>query len=257
MFGIELPPRALEILANVERYFGKSVQETVVEKWEHPSRSIEDVGQSTVTDDGTPVIRIDISVDSGPVERKKATIVHELMHLKQRTEGFPNIAFSGQTEFMDEYGGDFITLKEGMWTPILHYIFNPEIDQMGLDSSLENTKNFNEVRQRPVTGNESSLGLTLYYFRAAIELKNPQMLSEMKAWYIHNKWNGPLMAAERIAAVILTLKPRTPDEALTAMLECANSLLEGFAKLSILSREIITRGSYRQPLITYRVDRLK
>lgn len=82
MFGVKLRPSGVDLLGEVEKFYGKPVHEE--------ERQLAGFhGQTRVDADGTPVLILNRSTG-----KKEESIVHELFHLRMIGEGSPTIAFS-------------------------------------------------------------------------------------------------------------------------------------------------------------------
>jgi len=87
LFGVQLPDKVSAILAEVEQLFGNSVRE----EWLSPDHPMS--GNSTVAEDGTPIIQINPGHG-----RTQDVILHELYHFKLRNSGYPVLLWLFPTE---------------------------------------------------------------------------------------------------------------------------------------------------------------
>lgn len=190
---------------------------------------------------------------SRPGDGKRAleeTIVHELFHLKLIAEGFPAIKF----EVAWEAPPDETVLKANkeaednirdfLYDPIVHWTFYPRIREMGMDPGNVRKANFHTRRQEDnVKGLEEDYSRAEYFFAAAMEYGDPQLLEELASWFRSKGWNHSFMQGMNLAMVVERLNPQTPEAAITALLGCLSYLHGGKTRFGPPRWERVRRGS--------------
>ena len=207
MFGIELSPPAKALLQEVEQSFGKPVLEHIERNWE-PSH----YGESSVAEDGSPTVTI--NAHTGKTE---ATIVHELFHLKLRASGFPVLAFEfppGRNTRENRHYVRWIGFH--LRDPIQHSIFYSEMRSLGVDPDAELKSEFERALQ-----NDDFLGLhpatkdhalSLYYLKAVLQLKDPEMHKRIERWYKRKGWRRSLSVGKKLVEVVIGENPTNPKQ---------------------------------------------
>jgi hypothetical protein len=248
MFGIELSPPAQQLLREVEAAYGESVLEKEVDTWEASH-----YGESSVTSDGTPAVTINTSTG-----RTEATIVHELLHLKLRAEGFPILAFEFPAGKNTQANREYMAwIGFHLRDPIQHWIFYPQIRDIGIDPDAELKAEFEAALER---GNFVNLNaatkreaLTLYYLKAALQLNDPDMVNRIVRWYKKKEWKKSLILGEKLVQVVLNSRPQTPKEEISVFLQCLNLLLRGAAKFELAEWKTETWGTFNQTLAIIKI----
>jgi hypothetical protein len=249
MFGIELSAPAEELLRDVESAYGKPVSEIEENTWE-PSR----YGQSIVKPDGTPTITINSSTG-----RTEATIVHELLHLKLRAEGFPILGYEFPADTNTTANKEYmIWIGAHLRDPIQHWIFYPRMQDLGVDPDMELRIEFEAALERGYFLNlnaaTKSVALTLYYLKAALQLNDPKMLNRIVRWYKKRDWKKPLSLGEQLVQVVLDSNPQTPREEIAVFLRCLNLLQKGAAKFELSDWNTQTLGTFDQSIAIIKIS---
>ncbi len=123
-FGLELSPQTLKLWNEVEEYYGKAIQERTLDFTKSG------YGQSGIDADGTPWISL------SPPGRSEEKVIHELMHLKLKSLGFPAVYFVSPNVSPEFLGWATLTIKDS----IEHWIFYPAIRKMGFKPDPEMAK---------------------------------------------------------------------------------------------------------------------
>jgi len=247
LFGIMLRPSSSVLLETVERLYGKPVREEETDKFP-PGK----FGESTVDEEGTPVIIINSS--RGRTERN---IIHELYHLRLRAEGSPILTghFAGVRSSRESrqllsslipYFHDFIQ----------HWIFYPEMRKMGLDPAADIKSDYERILgvDKFQTLNESDVkGLALEYWKTALELDDPELLGRIGKWYERKGWGSSLAKGKQLKEIVESASPRQADEEVDALLRCLNAFYEGEYKFELEARDKEMHGKFLQRIAVIRI----
>jgi hypothetical protein len=241
-FGVVLGLEAEKLWHEVEAGYGRSV------RTERP-RELEANAEAVVRDDGTPVIRIRESV--APTEVR---IAHELLHLQMVSEGF---AYSIEPRFnagsvTPENLALFRRTAEVVHNGVLHWMFYPKLRSMGMNPSEEFSGQLTEtffVRAATLTEQD----LALDFFKASVEIDNPEIPERLAANYLARGWQGPLDTGRAMAELVTTSRPDSPQRELDVFLACMNRLFKETAAFSVLGQTTQPRGAIQIFTVTVSV----
>jgi hypothetical protein len=215
LFGVELHPKARELLAEVEKHYGKRVRAEVNSNLDYSYYA----ALSSVDADGTPSIRMDADVP--PTE---ATIVHELTHIKLYSKGFPVIRLNYPSNWTtDKQQAHVRYIVAMVYDAIIHSIIYPQVRAMELkpDESLHSQmelimadqfENYPGVPRQDVR--------TIFYLNAALLLEDREFFERVTDAYITRHWYESVAIGRVIADMIAAAKPSTPEEAVFVLLRC-------------------------------------
>jgi len=246
MFRLQLSTQASKLLSETEEKYGKSVREEEV-------KDLDGFGQSEIDKDGTPVIRINPSKG-----RTESTIVHELFHLKLRSEGWPNIGYLFTAGDNTDSNIQFLKwIDANLYDAILHWLFYPQMSTMEVNPNAEEKAQFEQSLRadkyeglNPATERES---LALYYLKAHLEVNDRQLLVQITDWYKRKEWFQPLRIGEVLIQLVKEANPRTPEDSISVFLKCINFLLQGTARFALDKWMNLTCGSITQRVAVIRV----
>jgi len=244
LFGVNLRLEAQKLLTVVENYYGKPIEESRASNWP-PGK----IGHATVKSDGTPVITMNSSI---PINEED--IVHELFHLKLNAEGFYAYHYyESDTRDKIERNKEFLEfLSASVYDPIQHQLFNPEIRKMGLEPSLIIKKAVeSRVQSKSTAGLSEEADRAVFYFRAALELNDKKLLNKLDQLYRKNRWDDSLNIGIDLANIIVKAKPKTPEQVLSAYVNCINRLLHGMASFKVTKRTSEKRGKIDYYIAVY------
>jgi hypothetical protein len=130
LFGVRLSAAGIKLLREVEKAYGKSVEQTPPRACAIPGEA----GTSLVREDGTPEISINPALS-----QREEVIVHELFHLKLYAEGYHQIQFNAGGGLDQEKVN---VLADSLLVPwinsqVQHGIFYPRMRRMGLDPAFD------------------------------------------------------------------------------------------------------------------------
>lgn len=215
LFGVELRPQARELLAEIEKHYGKRVRDEVRRNLDYSYYA----ALSSVDSDGTPFIRM--NSDTPPTE---ATIVHELSHIKLYSKGFPVIRLNYPLSWTTEQQQARVRYIVAMvYDAIIHSIIYPQVRAMNLkpDATLQS-----ELEQ--ITADEFAdyPGVprqdvrTIYYLDASLLLEDREAVERFTDAYIRRHWYESVAVGRFLADTIRAAKPSTPEEAVFVLLNC-------------------------------------
>jgi len=215
LLGIDLTPAAQQLLREVGELYGIPVQVEIVASLPGGSH-----GDSAVLSDGTPLVRINAA--TGKTERN---IVHELLHLKLANKGFAAVEFeTPEGKVVDQTFGDW--LRNDINDPIMHFIFYPQMREMGLmPAFLLKVKLEDDIERGDYEGEVNSLNRVVNYFEAALELNDTQLLHRIEQWYQEKGWTDSLTLGKRVAEIVSAANPQTPEDHIDTLIGCLNVLL--------------------------------
>jgi hypothetical protein len=197
---------------------------------------------AAVTDDGTPVIRIRESV--APTEVR---IAHEVLHLQMVSEGF---AYSIEPRFSSgSVTAQNLTLfrrtGEVVHNGVLHWMFYPKLRSMGMNPSEEFGRQLAETFfiRAAAADAMTEQDLALNFFKASVEIDDPEIQERLAAHYLANGWHRPLDTGRAMAESVITGRPDSPEREVDVFLACMNRLFKETAAFSILGQTTRPRGA--------------
>jgi hypothetical protein len=246
LFGVFLGPETEKLWHEVEARYGRSV------RTERPAELDAANAEAVVTDDGTPVIRIRESVT--PTEVR---IAHELFHLQMVSEGFaysiePRFIWASVTaENLALFGRTAVVVHNG----VLHWMFYSKLRSMGMNPSEEFGGQLAETFfVRATTADamtEQDLGLN--YFKALVEIDDPEIAERLAAHYLASGWQRPLDTGRAMAESVINGRPDSPEREMDVFLACMNQLFKETAVFSFLGERAQQRGAVQVFTVTVSV----
>lgn len=240
LFGVRLRPRAVRLLGQVERKFGRKVREA-------PASALNPLlfAQATRDPDGTPVIEVRRGVT--PTE---VMIVHELFHHKYGTATFEFRFYAGWGSTSDVAFVQF--LLDHVYSSIQHWMFFPEIRGMGLNPDGEVRFGIEKLLEwdkftADVAGVRPLEARAAIYFKAAMNIDDPALLARFARWYESKGWGEALAVAGRLIRVVREARPKTIEEAARVFVRCLAHFQREDAKFVFAGRTAKRIGSYDQP----------
>jgi hypothetical protein len=221
-------------------------------KTERPAE-LETNAEAVVTDDGTPVIRIRES--AAPTEVR---IAHELLHLQMVSEGF---AYSIEPRFSSgsvtpENLALFGRTAEVVQNGVLHWMLYPKLRSMGMNPSKEFGGQLTETFfiKAAAADAMTEQDLALNFFKASVEIDDPEIPDQLAARYVASGWQGPLDTGREMAEIVTNGRPDSPQRELEVFLACMNRLFKDSAVFSVLGQTTQPRGSIQILIVTVSVD---
>jgi hypothetical protein len=215
LFGVELRPQAAELLAEVEKHYGKRVRAEVNANLDYSYYA----ALSSVDQDGTPSIRMDRDVP--PTE---ATIVHELVHIKLYSKGFPVIRLNYPPSWRTDKEQAHVRYIVAMvYDAIIHSIIYPQVRAMELkpDESLHSQLDLIMADQfEDYPGVPRQDVRTIFYLNAALLLEDREFFERVADAYVTRHWYESAAVGRYLADLIAAAKPSTPEEAVFVLLRC-------------------------------------
>lgn len=206
--------------SSIEQLYGKQVR---IEQVRSNDRDY--CGEVSVTRDGTPVIKVNIEIES-----KLPVIVHELLHLKLRKEGYPRYFVSCPSDLF--FDRDSLTgirrMTNDIRDVIEHFSFLfPAMEDMGLNPHQQ----MRAIYQRNLqSGYVDSFTNPIYqafnYMKIALESNDPQIVRELERHYVKNNWKQPLEKGRRLVEAVKEARPARPEDHAALTLYCLNTLFQ-------------------------------
>ena len=241
-FGVFLGVETEKLWREVEARYGRSV------RTERPAELVVNA-QAVVTDDGTPVIRIRESV--APTEVR---IAHELLHLQMVSEGF---AYSieprfSSASFTRENFALFRRTAEVVHNGVLHWMFYPKLRSMGMNPSEELGRQLAEAFfiRTAAADAMTERDLALNFFKASVEIDDPEIQERLAAHYLASGWQGPLDTGRAMAESVTNGRPDSPQREVDVFLACMNRLFKETVAFSVLGQTTQPRGAIRVFTVT-------
>ena len=236
-FGTVLRPETAKLWHDVEARYGRPVR---TERPEELAANAEAV----VTDDGTPVIRIRESV--APTEVR---IAHELLHLQMVSEGFvysiePRFRAGNVTpENLALFGRTTRVVHNG----VLHWMLYPKLRSMGLNPSEDFGEKLAETFFSAGAAADvmTEQDLALNFFKASVEVDDPEISERLAAHYLANGWQRSLETGRAMAESVVNGRPDSAQREVEIFLACMNRLFNGTVAFSVIGENIQLRGAIR------------
>ena len=244
-FGVFLGLQTAKLWHEVEARYGRSV------RTERPPELAANA-EAVVTDDGTPVIRIRESV--APTEVR---IAHELLHLLMVSEGF---AYSIEPRFSlgsvtPENLALFRRTAEVVHNGVLHWMFYPKLRSMSMNPSEEFGGQLAETFfiRAAAADAMTERDLALNFFKASVEIGDPEIQERLAAHYLARGWHRPLDTGRAMAESVTAGKPDSPQREVDVFLACMNELFKETAAFSIHGQTSQPRGAIQVFRVTVSV----
>ncbi len=236
LFGIKLRLKALELLREVEDFYGRKVKEvddTAEDNTSHEAKLGASAAESNVLSDGTPIITIHMKE-----AKTEYAIVHELYHLKLFTIGLSltPIIWDGNTKIIEPFVRQF---SASVYDPLQHSLFYPKLREMGFDPDEGQREDFKKdlekvriVGVKKITSTESKKILIMDYFQHSLHFEDKKLLSEMTEIYKYAGWKEELIKGKEMVFIAKSANLYQPDSMIEAYKKCLNILYKGEAKFT-------------------------
>jgi hypothetical protein len=244
-FGVVLGPETAKLWHEMETRYERPV------RTERPAE-LEVNAEAVVTEDGTPVIRI-----RGSAAPTEVRIAHELLHLQMLTEGF---AYSIEPRFSSgSVTPDNLALfrrtAEVVHNGVLHWMLYPKLRSMGMNPSEEFG---GQLAATFFVGAAAADAMTeqdlaLNFFKASVEVDNPETVERLSSNYLARGWQGPLETGRAMAELVTTARPDSPQREVDVFLACMNRLFKETVAFSVLGQKTQQRGAVQVFTVTVSV----
>jgi hypothetical protein len=215
LFGVELQPPSRALLAEIEQHYGKRLREDVKSNLDYSYYA----ALASVDSDGTPSIRMDSDIPA-----TESTIVHELLHIKLYSKGFPVIRLSYPQSLSTERQQAHVRYIVAMlYDAIIHTIIYPQAREMGLkpQESLHSQLDLIMADQfEDYAGVPRQDVRTIYYLNAALLLDDRELFERVTDAYIRRHWYESVAIGRVLADMVAAAKPSTPEEVVFVLLRC-------------------------------------
>lgn len=230
LLGIKLRAEMRAWLDDIERVSGKEIYAERAPLGDDDGGDGFVGGENYIAERGTAILRVNIALDPRDTKRQESIIAHELLHLRQRVRGYPvfeiDDAASSKNARMYVDARVIGDILEG----IEHYMFAPEMRQLGLDTVADMIGGLSRARRQGVSTDDPLK--TLYYFRASLEYKDPAQFEELRRAYRANGWTRSIRRGETLAAIVRRANLRTPADVTPTFLRCIGELYGGAFKFT-------------------------
>jgi hypothetical protein len=215
LFGVELQPPSRALLAEIEQHYGKRLREDVKSNLDYSYYA----ALASVDADGTPSIRMDSDIPA-----TESTIVHELLHIKLYSKGFPVIRLNYPQSLSTERQQAHVRYIVAMlYDAIIHTIIYPQAREMGLkpQESLHGQLDLIMADQfEDYAGVPRQDVRTIYYLNAALLLDDRELFERVTDAYIRRHWYESVAIGRVLADMVAAAKPSTPEEVVFVLLRC-------------------------------------
>ena len=95
--------------------------------------------------------------------------------------------------------------------------------------------------------------LALNFFKASVEIDDPQIPERLAANYLSRGWQGPLDTGRAMAESVINTRPDSPQREVDVFLACMNRLFKETAAFSVLAQTTQPRGAIQVFTVTVSV----
>jgi hypothetical protein len=211
-----LGPQAKQLLAYVERSYGREVRVRVINGWDNHL-----IGESSLEEDGAPEIRLNASTG-----RTEVCAVHELFHLKLKAEGYPAIVLRGDlTESERAYFENAACIIR---ETLQHRAFYPEMRRMGFTPEAMQRDRLKQMmkedRAEGVNIAPDEVSMALHYFKACLEVEDRKLISQIEKSYEKRQFIWGLETGKMLVRLAKEFKPQGPEKEIGLLIACLDVL---------------------------------
>src|SRR5262249_51731259 len=138
---------------------------------------------------------------------------------------------------------------------VLHWMFYPKLRSMGMNPSEEFGGQLAETffTRTGVASAMTEQDLALNFFKASVEIDNPEILERLAAHYMASGWQAPLDTGRDMADSVPNGQPDSPQREVDVFLDCMNRLFKETAAFSVLGQRTVPRGAVHVFMVTVSV----
>lgn len=229
------------LLSDLERRVGKPIN-LVVRNLYSPELG----GQTEIENDGTPKI----TLNSANLALEEL-LVHELLHVVLRKDGFPKYLQSSDSELPAGTSlGIFAELMSEINESILHSIIYPRMEDMGLKARSPMVPLFQAVLKSSPLDEYNEEQAVVLYARVLLECESEQLRTEFRQRYEVNGWNARVEKGREIAETITSWTGRTQQSAVDLFIRCCNAVYAGRIQFQQREWGEHVRGSHTDKTVT-------
>jgi hypothetical protein len=85
--------------------------------------------------------------------------------------------------------------------------------------------------------------LALNFFKASVEIDDPEILTRLAAHYLENGWDMPLETGRAMAESVINSRPDSPQREVDVFLACMDRLFNETVAFSVLAQTAQLRGA--------------
>jgi hypothetical protein len=230
-----------DLLSDVEARVGRPIN-LIVRDLYRPELG----GQTEIETDGTPKITLN---STKPFQEE--LLVHELLHVVLRKDGYPKYLMSNDSQLPDEVDreefGDVMTeINEA----VLHSIIYPRMENMGLRPRTAMRPLFEDAIKMKELDTYNEEQAAALYARVLLECDSEKLCSAFHRRYENNSSQSRIEKGRAIAEMIASCQDRSPQGAVGLFIRCCNSLFSGRLLFQERSRGEQVRGSHTDKTVT-------
>ncbi len=204
--------------SSIERHYGKAIR---IEETE--SDNPDYCGETSVTRDGTPIIRV-----NARIAHKEEVVVHEMLHLQLRKNGYPRyvLACPDNLALDRETMAALSRMVNNMRDVIEHHVFLfPAMERMELDPYT----NMRAIYRRNLeSGYVRTFDNPVYqafnYMKISLESNDPVIQERLDNCYRSAGWQASLEKGRRLVEAVKQRKITGPGDEVALSLYCLNTL---------------------------------
>lgn len=243
ILGIKLNAEELPIVREIETKTGKRLLAYFTDAPDFQ------FGSSYIDDKtGSPEIYIDAKLQSNP-KKMEAVIVHELLHLRLRANGYPTFLFSPDVRTAQ---GRAIDVEQGHANDLLslieHRLFKPDMIRLGLYQVIDlagDTASDARRRKGGLDGQADAIN----YARAILEYHNQRDIDTVKQLFTANGWKISIREGESIASYIQSAVINEPKDIEPLFRLCLQTILPLPASAAFIFTPDLNIKTHRQMVI--------
>jgi hypothetical protein len=197
---------------------------------------------------GAPIIRL-----SSQIGMSELVLVHELFHLKQRTEGWGTFDMQISRADAERTGFDgklIQALGSFIFDPLAHYAFYPSMRNMGIDPDGADRRTYEELLAgkslHPIHALLSKdEHLAVVYLRVRLETDDKGLVQRM-ANALKGNGSGQVVSTVDKLMRQITHTDVNGDKQVELFLVCLNEILANRWSFSLLTWENLQKGKMRE-----------
>ncbi len=204
--------------SSIEKHYGKAIR---IEETE--SNNPDYCGETSVTRDGTPIIRV-----NARIAHKEEVVVHEMLHLELRKNGYPRyvLACSDNLALDKETMANLWRMVNNVRDVVEHHTFLfPAMERMELDPYA----NMRAIYRRNLeSGYVRTFDNPVYqafnYMKISLESNDPAIQERLDNCYRSGGWHASLAKGRRLVEAVKQRTLTRPADEVALCLYVLNTL---------------------------------
>lgn len=204
--------------SSIEKHYGKAIR---IEETE--SDNPDYCGETSVTRDGTPIIRV-----NARIAHKEEVVVHEMLHLELRKNGYPRyvLACSDNLALDKETTANLWRMVNNVRDVIEHHTFLfPAMERMALDPYAAMRAIY---RRNLESGYVRTFDDPVYqafnYMKISLESNDPAVQEQLDDCYRSGGWHASLAKGRQLVEAVKQKKITRPQDEVALCLSVLNTL---------------------------------